>query len=251
MRSAISLFSLLFFTFLFQWGCTSTQRNAETADLHLQIGTGHLSKGQYPDAIRELMIAEQLDPENPLVQNNLAIALFARKRIKDSIDHFLRAIEIKNDYSEARNNLARAYIEFNKPYDAIRELKLVLDDITYPQTERAYVNLGIAYIKIKDYARAQKNLQEALSLNRNYCLAHNYYGQTLYFQKKYGQAAAALDSAIQLCQNLDEAHYYGALSYLGMGQKDKALARMKEIMSLYPASAYAEKARVQLNKLER
>ncbi len=243
--------TLVAFSLMVLSGCATTTRNAEKADLHLQIGTGHLAKSQYADAIRELLVAEQLDPENPLVQNNLAIALFARKRIKDSIEHFQRALEIKPDYSEARNNLGRAFIEYNQPKEAIRELKLVIDDITYPQTERAYVNLGIAYLRMKDFAKAQVNFQEALNLNRNYCLAHNYYGQALYFQKKYGQAAAALDSAVQLCQNLDEAHYYNALSYLQLGQTEKARTRMNEIVSLYPQSEFAEKARVQLNKLER
>ncbi|MGE3974078.1 MAG: tetratricopeptide repeat protein [Bdellovibrionales bacterium] len=241
--------TLIFISWIFA-GCATSQENANKADLHLQIGTGHLSKGQYPDAIRELLVAEQLDPENPLIQNNLAIALFARKRVKESIEHFQKALQLKNDYTEARNNLARAYIEMNQFNEAIRELKIVLDDITYPQTERAHVNLGLAYMKTRQYVQAQKSFQEALSLNRSYCVAHNYYGQTLYFQKKYNQAAAALDSAIQLCQNLDEAHYYNALSYLGMGQTEKARARMNEIVSLYPESSFAQKAKMQLLKLE-
>src|SRR5690348_9269132 len=86
--------------------CVSEDKTHE-ADLHLQIGSGHLSQGHYPEAIRELRISESLNPDNPVLQNNMAIALYARNRFADAETHFLKALDLKPDYTDARNNLGR------------------------------------------------------------------------------------------------------------------------------------------------
>lgn len=218
--------------------------------MHLQIGSGHLQQGHYPEAIRELRAAEELNPDDPIIHNHMAIALYARRKFVDSESHFLKAIELKADYTEARNNLGRLQIDMGKFEDAISNLKLVTQDLTYTQPERAYANLALAYLRMKSYKLAEKTAVYAINLNRTDCVAKGLLGQVFYYQKLYAKAAASLDSAVELCQNLDEAHYFGALSYLQMGQREKARARMKELINLYPESRFSDLARTELAKLE-
>ncbi len=230
-------------------GCVSEDKKLQ-AELHLQIGTGHLMKAHYPDAIRELRVAESLEPDNPITHNNLAIALYARKQFASSEEHLRKALDLKSDYTEARNNLGRLLIDTKRYDEAIQELKLVTQDLTYSQPERAYDNLALAYLQTRNFKLAKKNAQAAINLNRADCVAKGLMGQILFQQKQYVAAAAHLDSAIELCKNLDEAHYFGALSYLQIGQKEKARARMKELISLYPESHFSDLARAELLKLE-
>jgi len=124
-----------------------------------------------------------------------------------------------------------------------------LDDLTYPQPDRAYTNVGLIYLKIKKYPAAENSFRKALSLNRSNCQAHNYYGQSLYYTKNYERAALALDTAIQLCKNLDEAYYYAALAYIGAGQYSRAETRLEELIKDYGMGVYGELARKQLREL--
>ena len=67
--------------------CASKDVQKEQAQLHLQIGTGLLSKGQYPQALASLLQAEKLDPDNAEIQNNLGLAYFVRKEYESSLKH--------------------------------------------------------------------------------------------------------------------------------------------------------------------
>lgn len=227
--------------------CATNNRDQEKADLHLRIGTAHLNQGNYPIALKELLEAYKLDPENAVICNNLALAYFVREKHVEAEKYLQRAVALDPKYTDAYNNLGRVHIEMNRPEDAIKELNIVVADLTYPQPERGLANLGLAYYRSGNFSMAEKKFREALKANNSFCPAHNYYGQSLYQQKQYKRAASVIETAIQVCKDLDEARYFGAMSYLRMGQKEKAMARMNEVVELFPNSQYASKARAYLD----
>jgi tetratricopeptide (TPR) repeat protein len=75
----------------------------------------------------------------------------------------------------------------------------------------------------------------------------NFYGIALFELKKYSEAAASFDQAIRVCdQNRsarEEPFYYSGLSYWRIGDRDRSLAKLHEVIELFPASEYAGKAR--------
>src|SRR5512140_1557976 len=99
--------------------CSSADIRKEQAQLHLRIGTSHLIKGHYPQAMSELLDAERLDPENDVIQNNLGLAFFVRHEYDTAQQHINHAIKLNPQYSDARNNLGRVYIELARYDDAI------------------------------------------------------------------------------------------------------------------------------------
>ncbi|HEX4922606.1 MAG TPA: tetratricopeptide repeat protein [Bdellovibrionales bacterium] len=228
--------------------CASGNKEREKAELHLRIGTAHLNQGNYPLALRELLEAHRLDSSNPIICNNLALAYYVRGRHAEAEKYLNQAIKLDPKYTDAYNNLGRVHIDTGRYDLAITELTRVVNDLTYPQPEKGLSNLGLAHLKAKNYQEAQRRFKEALQANSAFCPAHNHYAQALYHLKDYKKAAAATETALQLCPNLDEAHYYGALSYLKMGQRDRANARMREIVELYPTSEFAKLARSHLNQ---
>src|SRR4051812_29995844 len=97
--------------FLVSIGCAGrSDRVKERAQLHLQMGTAHLTQGNYPAALNELLQAEQLDKDNPVIQNNLGLAYGVRNRWKEAEQHYRRALELDSRFSDARTNLARLFI---------------------------------------------------------------------------------------------------------------------------------------------
>lgn len=220
--------------------------------MHLQIGTGYLSKGQYPQAIGALQKAEELDPSNPYTFNNLGLAYFVRGKYKEAEAKFREAVRLDSRYSDAKNNLARVLIELKKVPEAVRILHEVEGDLTYANPEKTLSNLGMAYFEIGQFKKAEDYLSRSLGMRRDSCTTANFYGRTLLEMKRYKESASALDQAIEYCRatKFEEPIYFSATSYFSLGDREKSRARIEELLSNYPKSKYVAKAKGMLELLE-
>ncbi len=221
------------------------------AELHLRNGTGLLEKRQYPAALRELLEANRLDSNSAVIKNNLGTAYFLRSRYKEAEDYYREALAMEPKYTDARNNLGRLLIELNRIPEAVTELKKASEDLTFLNPEKPLANLGLAYFKTRDYRTAQKILTDSLALRRDHCQTLNLFGRTYFELSEFAKAATALDQAAKSClnENFDEPFYFSALSYLRMGRKSEAIARLEEALSKYTHGGYTEKTRQLLQSL--
>lgn len=233
----------------------ATLRNdsKERAELHMAIGTQHFERGQYPHALKELLEAEKLDPSNPLVHNNLGLVYLVRERPQLAEKSFRRALSLKKDFTEARNNLVRALIDLKKFDLAEKEMKLVIDDLTYPAPDRAYMNLGYLYYSQGKWAQARDGFARAVQARRESCPANTFLGRTFFEMKNYGAAKDQFEKAIAFCQRQldDEAHYYSALTFFRMGDRDGALRRFQELPKIYPEGRYRDRSRAMVDLIEK
>ena len=233
----------------------ANKEDQEVALLHLKIGTAHIAKGNYPLALRELLKAKKLNPQNPSIHNNLGLVYFAMREKKKAVASLEKAVSLNEKYTDARNNLARILIDLGQNKKAIGHLKIVTKDLLYLKPEKGWTNLGLAYLEAGEISRSQKSLLHAIHLNRTFCPAHSLYGKSLFVEKKYQQASEILERAIRLCQKgknknqhqYDEPLYYSALSHMQLGKKELTLAKMRELISVYPQSVYASKAQKYLD----
>jgi tetratricopeptide (TPR) repeat protein len=232
-----------FFILILLAACSTANKDVKKAKLHFELGTAQLESGNYPEALQELLTADSMDPENPYILNQLGLAYFVRDKFLEAQQQILRSLKIKPDYTDARNNLARVLISMGKNDDAISELEKVLKDLTYTTPEKAHTNLGIAYMNKESFEKSKKSFSTAIQINRTFCPAYNYYGQTLFRNKEYEKAIQIFDSAAKQCDQLpSEIQYYGALSYYKIGQLDKAIARFEEVIKEYPETEIAHKS---------
>ncbi len=243
---ALGCFSLI--------ACASTgAKNKEKAELYLRMGATQIESGDYPAALRNILAAEELDPSSPVIQNNLGLVYFLRERYDLAEKHLQKAVSLDPKYSEARNNLSRVYLE-QKKYDlAEKEVQVVVNDLTYSNPEKAYINLGLIKFDRKQYPAARAAFMRALKAVPDDCIASNYVGRTYFESEDYSQAAEALDKAIGFCQKslFDEPHYYSAVAYYRLGEKSKAIARFEELIKYYPSGTYREKAKGMLNLIRK
>jgi type IV pilus assembly protein PilF len=234
--------------------CAMTQKSKkkEKSDLYFELGTAHLQQGNYPAALRALLASEQLDPSNPYTQNNLGITYLAREKYDLAEAHFKRALSLRSDYTDARNNLGRLYLDVGLYDKAVRELEITAADLTYDSPEKSWANLGEAYFFSGKYKRAQGAFLNSLKHRAGNCLTMNYYGRTLFELMEYTTAAEALDQAIQACEKSKfvEPHFYSAMSFYKLGEVEKARARFEEVTTLYPKSSYATKSKEMLELMK-
>lgn len=224
--------------------CATTGDSEKRALLYYQIGNDLLEQQNYPEALVNLLKAEKLAPDHPQIMNALGMLYFYREKYDTSVNYIRRAITADPTFTDARTNLGRVYIAQGKYKKAVFEIKKAMKDLTYSHPEKAQTNLGLAYLREDKYPEAREEFLQALKLNKDYCPAYSYYGQTLMKLKQYENASGIFDRGIKVCQNgPEEVHFLSGLSYYQMGKKEMAITRLKEVAKLYPSSEYAEKSR--------
>ena len=214
------------------------------AQLHLKIGTSYFSKGDHPNALNQLMTAAQLDPQNPVIQHNLGLAYFVRKKYTKAEYHIRQAVQIEKKYTEARSNLGRVLIELSLYKEAIDELKIAQEDLTFPYPEKPLIHSGIAYFKLGLFQQALELLKKSLEIQPKNCASNSFMGRSYFELKEYPRAIQSLNQAIDFCKgfDFDEPHYYSALSYYQMRKKAKAITTLENLISQFPKGEYIDRA---------
>lgn len=230
---------------IFTTACSSSEKKQLLAKSHLDLGNSFYNQQRYPEALREILKAQKLDPNNPIILNALGLTYHARGRSDLGIKALNEALDKDPNYTEARNNLVRVLIEAKNFKAAEKELAIVKKDLTYGALDKVYLNEGLLYYDQKKFDKSLEPFAKAIEYSRSSCSAHHFYGRSLFELKKYEEASSALDRAIAFCQRAgnDEPHYYSALSHYRAGDKRKAMVRFEEILQLYPNGQYFDRSK--------
>lgn len=212
-----------------------------------------MEAGDYPLALQQLLKADKLAPNNPVIQNNLGLVYFHRNRMDLAQKHLKLAVELDPKFSDARNNYSRVLLEAGNFAEAEKQVRIVINDLTYPSPEKALINFGLIKFSQKDFPAARRAFQQVIKTQPDDCVANNYLGRTYFEESNYERSLEALDRAIGFCQSImyDEAHYFSALTYYRLGNKSKSMTRFEELIKYYPNGQYREKAKGMLDILRK
>lgn len=156
-------------------GCVTTETGGfadkkdpkKAVELSVQAARNYLQEGNYEAAKRHLKTALEMDDNNAEVHESLAQVFWQTGEIEQADVHFRRAIALDGKNSRVRNNYA-AYLYQQKRYqDAVAQLKLVCEDLLYDKRPTAFLNLGMAQLKLKDYTGAKTAFERAQLMDRN------------------------------------------------------------------------------------
>jgi len=81
------------------------------------------SAGRLEEALPEFRKAAELQPEDPVLRYNLAVALDRLERFDEAISHYSEAVRLKPDYIRALNNLAVAQFYAGRYEEAWKSVK--------------------------------------------------------------------------------------------------------------------------------
>jgi type IV pilus assembly protein PilF len=113
--------------FLCSSACALQEAARNEGSYHYQMGVSHFNENNMAAALTELTAAESYDSDNPELYNYLGMAYYNKKKYEIAEQKYLRALSLKPNYSDARNNLGVNYLEMQRWDDAIRQFKLVTD----------------------------------------------------------------------------------------------------------------------------
>ena len=233
-------------------GCVGAQRHgvpANSAKDHYTRALQYLSVGAAEQAVKELNDALKLDPTNAEFHNALAFAYHYEGRYQFALTHYAKALELAPGYAEAHVNLAALFLDLARWDDAVAQGREALKLTTYQNPEKAYNNIGLAYMGKGDLISARRAFRDALAFHDNFPEAHRNLG-TVYFQQ--GQVEDAIREfreAVRLRPNYAEALTDLGVAYLERGSKAEAVTQFQRVIQLDPESELAELAKWYLGAL--
>ncbi len=237
--------------------------------LEMNLGNAYKGMGKYKEALAAYNKALQLDPGNTKVKNNLAllysemgdtgrssatyrdaqqsaedghIALY--NQALDLMRHsdfdkamplLLRALEIKQDFAEAANQLGLCYIA--KKQFILAEQTLTKAITTHPEDQVLYANRARAHIGLNDFVSAEKDYMQALKVAPNFIDLY-YAMASMYLEHGNRQKAGEYFSLAEAASVSSEAYYIDYCGFLyGNGRTKQAIALGEKGLGLYPHSS--------------
>jgi type IV pilus assembly protein PilF len=176
-----------------------------------------LNRGQPREALDHVLKAIELDDENSDAQH-LAALLYLdfcgrgaqECRLPQAEKHARAALELKEDFREARNTLGVTLIHEQRYREAIDVLTPLARDMLYRTPENAWGNIGWAYLLEGSLPEAVSALQRSVAAQPDFCVGHFRLGQA---HERMGNSAEALEAysrALEAaggrCQGLQEAY---------------------------------------------
>lgn len=262
-------FAVLIFMFLNFYCAGPNQEIVKKASGHRDLGIAYLNVGNLSAAIKELQEAEKLYADDPELQNVLGSVyhtkgiqpdypcerrdnkIFDISMINNAEIHYKKAIELNNNYSEAYNNLGVLYLNMERYDEAINEFNTALKNVSYSTPERAYVNMGWAYYKKKNYKEAELNLKKAIQSAPDFFIAHYNLGILYKDTRNYEEAIKEFQRAIKYFPKYVDAYYDLAHTYLKIKRSEYALQNFKKVCELAPKSKCCERSAQYIKMLKK
>lgn len=241
---------VLLFALVLSSGCAAMEASRKKASYHYQMGLSFLVEGNYTRALIELTEAEKITPDDPVLLNKLGQAYFFKRRFDIAETKYLRAIELRPNYSEARNNLGATYLEMQRWDSAIKQLTLVYNDIFYQNHDTAAMNLALAYYGKGDYETALSLLRPVVAANPRSPVARMNMGRVYFADDKLGLAIQEFKKSIELNNDYARAHFNLALAFLKFQNFAAAKSEFLEVVRIEPDSELGQLSKEHLQMLK-
>ena len=175
--------------------------NPDYAVAYNNRGGIYYLKEEYKSAIADFTKAIELDPDYAIAYNNRGVAYHLKKEYESAIVDFTKAIELNPDYAIAYNNRGRAYgvkgevdgltLRPDSPdskHAVIRAIKDYNPAIGLnPEFGPAYYNRGVAWLRLREWERADSDLTVARDMGINIITAFcNDYESVEDFEERNG-----------------------------------------------------------------
>jgi tetratricopeptide (TPR) repeat protein len=199
------------------------------AQMYLQSKDPVLALPDIDDAIR-------LDSIDPMYHYTKARILYALNRTLAAEQSYVKSIELKSDFEEAKMKLAELYLivkEHQKSIDLLNDVVA-----SNKRNAPAFFFRGMNQKEMGDTGKAIASFQRAFETDNAFYDAAIQLG-LLYTAKKNPIALEYLNAAIKMQPRSIEAYFSRAYYYQEMKDFQKALSDYKKVIDLDPANSDA------------
>ena len=174
------------------------------AEAYFDLGRAYSQMGRVDDAIAQFQRVAQITPDFPPAREQLGIALLQRGRVEEAIAQLQRAVQLKPDYAQAHNHLGAALLKLGRAGEAIAQFgEASRIDPAEPafQANLAWVLATCPEASLRNGQKAEELARRANTLSGgNNPRVLQTLAAALAETGRYGEAAAAAQSALQLAE---------------------------------------------------
>ena len=211
------------------------------AAAHAYLSMAYTDLGRYDEALDEGLKAITLNAKDIDTQTAYALALSYQNRPTAALEHYQLATEVNPRLEFPYFNMAGQAVQIAMSRDPT-QFQLAID--TYnkilamnKRSAKAYVRLCSTYLSIGEPNLARDNCTTATTLDDQFTLAWRWLGEVEYRTEGYEKAVEAFGKCAQLEAGFapqdrqPECWYYRGLSWVQMGQCDKAIPIFSDLLS--------------------
>lgn len=204
-------------------GCAHvSEKDREQSQLRYDMAVQNLVKSPQV-AIKETEEALKFDPTNADAWHLKALVLHQSfKRLDEAQQAYLKALELKQPFPEARTNMGALFMEMKRYDDAIEQYKIALEDVTYREPFIPQGNMGWAYFKKGEVKTALEYLRNAVGVNPKFCLGHLWLGQVYESQGNATDSCRSYGKYREACPDRADAWQRDGVCRLNAGDAEGA-----------------------------
>jgi cytochrome c-type biogenesis protein CcmH/NrfG len=176
-------------------------------------------------------------------------ALLEEKKIEVGISRLEKAVNLYPNFLEARLLLGTAYMDVRQFDKAERELRQTLK--INPKTAAAYFGLGEVYRRQQKNDEAENALQEGLKLEPKSHQGHFTLGLVYFAKGDIAKAGPEVGQALQLKPDYAEAYLLAGNLFLKARNAASALQMFEEYLRLEPNGQSAAQTREMVEKIRK
>ncbi|MFA6349666.1 MAG: tetratricopeptide repeat protein [Candidatus Omnitrophota bacterium] len=209
--------------------CMALDKRLSSSLSHYIMATMYDSLQKEDRAITEYKKALDQDKKNTLIHLGLASAYLKANEIDKAVDELNLVVKLDPAGVEAHAILSLVYFLQNNNDLANKEYELALKNasILDPQSLEIYKGLGLLYIRQKKFDSAAATYKKVLELSKEDAEAHFYLGSIYFELGDKAKAEQELEKALSL-----KADYAQALNFLGyfLAGENKSLDRAEVLV---------------------
>jgi len=234
-----------------------TEKEIKMAADRKALAVDLMNKGRHRQALKELLSAEKLNPDDPDVHHHLGLVYtFGFQRYDDARQHLARAIELRADYSEAHNLYGVTLMREERYAEAVPHFKAAMENLLYETPHFAQQNLGWSLYKSGAVDEGLEQLEDAVSAVPDLCGAYFWLGEGTAEQGRLADAARWWEAYLSRCDSerlksfvppsqLADVRYRLGMAYLKLGDSARARAALQvcvERFARQPVAAECQKS---------
>lgn len=176
-------------------------------------------------------------------------AALAKKNYKDGIAHLEKAALGYSNFFEAQLLLGIAYMDLKDWEKAERALQRANE--IKPQNAPAMVYLGEVYWRQKRYPEAEQMLRDGVKLDEKSWHGQFTLGRLYWDMGEVAKAGAPIGMTLQLKPDLAEAHLLAGNILLRVNQPQRALVEYREYLRLAPKGEFVDQVQELVRRVEK
>ena len=193
----------------------------------------YLRAGKLHEALSDANSLAEMDTRDPAIFTTRAEIYLKLKNYKAALQDYDKAEALEPGNDQILEKKIRVYFEKGQPEKALEVLT------SKGVADRQDLNITVlrarAHIALGDYSEAEKILKPLLSKFPDSAPVHLYTGMVLVRRKKYDEALAYLNRALELDASLVEAYKERARAFSELGDPVRAAVDLTKALDLDPA----------------